>query len=129
MNKRTNASGYFNSFGRKFPWLIDTLKKHFSNVHRTKHVVQAESISTCSLHTLYFIIRMMDPFNKLSYIRNVNVGAYIREHYHTKEDNAILKGKYIVNHLSRKFKTNKRKYLFSMSSQISKFFLTLHFSQ
>ena len=30
MNKRTNSSGYFDSFGSKFPWLIDTLKKHFN---------------------------------------------------------------------------------------------------
>ena len=31
---------------------------------------------------------MMDPFNKSSYVRNVNVGNYTRVHYDTKEDNA-----------------------------------------
>ena len=106
MNKRTNSSGYFDTFGRRFPWLIDTLKKHFNNVHRTRHVVQSEDVSTCSLHVLYFIIRMMDPFNKSSYVRNVNVGNYTRVHYDTKEDNAILKDKDIVRHLSNKFHTN-----------------------
>ena len=55
---------------------------------------------------LYFIIRMMDPFNKSSYIRSVNAGEYIRTHYDTKEDNAILKDKDIINHLSKKFHTN-----------------------
>ena len=53
MNKRTNTCGYFDSFDRKFPWLINTLKKHFNNVHGTKYVVQAESVSMCGLHTLY----------------------------------------------------------------------------
>ena len=105
-NKRTNSLGYFDTFGRRFLWLIDTLKKHFNNVHRTRHVVQSEDFSTCGLHVLYFKIRMMDPFNKSSYVRNVNVGNYTRVHYDTKEDNAILKDKDIVRHLSNKFHTN-----------------------
>ena len=43
---------------------------------------------------------------------NVNVGEYICIHYETKEDNAVLKYKDIVNYLSRKFHTN-----FSMLSK------------
>ena len=49
---------------------------------------------------------MMDPFNKSSYAMNVNIGEYVRVHYQTKEDNAVLKDKDIVNYLSRKFHTN-----------------------
>ena len=106
MNKRSNSLGYFHTFGRRFPWLIDTLKKHFNNVYSTRHVVQSENFSGCGLHVLYFILRMMDPFNKSSYIRNVNVGNYTRVHYDTKEDNTILKNKDVVRHLSNTFLTN-----------------------
>ena len=42
INKTTNSSGYFDSFGRNFTWLNDTLHLLFKNVHRTNHVVQAE---------------------------------------------------------------------------------------
>ena len=28
INRQSNASRYFDSFGRSFPWLIDTLKEH-----------------------------------------------------------------------------------------------------
>ena len=47
INKTTNSSGYFDSFGRNFTWLNDTLHLLFKNVHRTNHVVQAESTQTC----------------------------------------------------------------------------------
>ena len=75
INRQSNASGYFDSFGRNFPWLINTLKEHSKTVHITRHVVQAESVSTCGLHSLYFIIRMIDPLNKASYVTNVNVAV------------------------------------------------------
>ena len=106
MNKRTNSAGYLDTFRRKFPWLMDVLKKHFNHVRGTKYLIQSTSSSTCGLHSLYFIIRMMDPFNKSSYAMNVNVGEYVCVHYETKEDNAVLKDKDIVNYLSRKFHTN-----------------------
>ena len=77
MNKCTNSSGYLDTFGRKFPWLMDVLREHFNHVHRTKYIVQSTSVSTCGLHSLYFIIRMMDPFNKSSYAMKVNIGEYV----------------------------------------------------
>ena len=61
MNKKTTLCVYFDSFGRTFDWLENTLNKHFNFVHKTRHIVQSESVWTCGLHTLYFIIRMMDP--------------------------------------------------------------------
>ena len=107
MNKRTNSSGYFDLFGRTFKWLENTLNNnHFDHVHKTKHVVQSESVFTCGLHTIYFIIRMMDPMNKLSYVTSVNVGEYFRLHYDTKDGNHIVKDRDVVNHLLRKFHTN-----------------------
>ena len=106
INKTTNSSGYFDSFGRNFTWLNDTLHLLFKNVHRTNHVVQAESTQTCGLHTIYFIVRMMDPKNTTKPIVNVNVGQYVRDHYDTSSKNASLKDKDIVKHLSKKFKTN-----------------------
>ena len=105
-NRQSNASGYFDSFGRSFPWLINTLKEHSKTVHKTRHVVQAESVSTCGLHSLYFIIRMMDPLNKASYVTNFNVGEYVHVHYDMKEGDTILKDKDIVHYISKKFKTN-----------------------
>ena len=33
MNKSTNSCVYFDSFGRQFPWLEETLKKHFKTIH------------------------------------------------------------------------------------------------
>ena len=86
-------------------WLINTLKEHSKTVHKTHHVVQAESVSTCGLHSLYFIIRMMDPLNKASYVTNVNVGEYVHVHYDMKEGNMLLKDKDIVQHLSKRFRT------------------------
>ena len=35
MNKRTNSSGYFDSFGRTFKWLENTLNIHFDHLHKT----------------------------------------------------------------------------------------------
>ena len=35
-------------------------------MHKTNHVVQAESTQTCGLHTIYFILRMMDPKTQLN---------------------------------------------------------------
>ena len=86
--------------------LNDTLHLLFKNVHRTNHVVQAESTQTCGLHTIYFIVCMMDPKNTTKPIVNVNVGQYVRDHYDTSSKNASLKDKDIVKHLSKKFKTN-----------------------
>ena len=59
-------------------------EKHFKTIHRTKHIVQSQATSTCSLHTIYFIIIMMDPLNKTALAKNVNVGQYIRHYYDTK---------------------------------------------
>ena len=106
INKTTNSSGYFDSLGRNFTWLNNTLHLLFKNVHKTNHVVQAESTQTCELHTIYFIVRMMDPKNTTKPIVNVNVGQYVRDHYDTSSKNASLKDKDIVKHLSKKFKTN-----------------------
>ena len=43
VNKVTKFCGYFDSFGRYFKWLHEPLKKIFNEVHRTSHIVQAES--------------------------------------------------------------------------------------
>ena len=83
-----------------------TLAEHFDNVHKTRHVVQAATTSTCGLHTLYFIIRMMDPLNKSKNVKEVNVGNYVRTHYDTKQNNTVLKDNDITNHLSKKLKTD-----------------------
>ena len=106
INKTTNSSGYFDSFGCNFTWLNDTLRLLFKNVHKTNHVVQAESTQTCGLHMIYFIVCMMDPKNTTKPIVNVNVSQYVRDHYDTSSKNASLKDKDIVKHLSKKFKTN-----------------------
>ena len=106
INKTTNSSGYFDSFSCNFTWLNDTLHLLFKNVHRTNHVVQAESTQTCGLHTIYFIVRMMDLINTTKPIVNINVGQYVIDHYDTSSKNASLKDKDIVKHLSKKFKTN-----------------------
>ena len=106
INKLTNNSGYFDSFGRRFDWLEEVLKRNFSSMHKTNHVVQSESTQTCGLHTMYFIIRMMDPKDKTLTNQNVNVGEYVRKHYDTKSSNGRLKDTHIVDHLSKKFKTN-----------------------
>ena len=63
INKTKNSSGYFDSFGRNFTWLNNTLHLLFKNVHKRNHVVQAEGTQTCGLHTIYFMVRMMDPKN------------------------------------------------------------------
>ena len=75
-------------------------------MHITNHVVQAESTQTCGLHTIYFIVRMMDPKNTTKPIVNVNVSQYVRDHYDTSSKNTSLKDKDIVKHLSKKCKTN-----------------------
>ena len=106
INKETNSSGYFNSFGRCFNWLEEALKKYFDTMHKTRHVVQSETTSTCGLHTIYFIVRMMNPMDKTLATKNVNVGSYVRKHYDTKSGNAKLKDSHIVDHLSKQFKTN-----------------------
>ena len=106
INKRTNSCGYFDSFGCPFVWLEDTLKRCFKHVHKTNHVVQSETASTCGLHTIYFIIRMLNPMDKSIATNNVDVGNYVRKHYDMRSGNAKLKDKHIVDHLSKKFKTN-----------------------
>ena len=63
-------------------------------------------MQTCGLHSIYFIVSMMDPKNTTKPIVNVNVGQYVRDHYHTSSKNASVKDKDIVKHLSKKFKTN-----------------------
>ena len=81
INKTTNLCSYFDSFGRNFKWLNNALMIIFDNVHKTNHVVQVESSQTCGLHTIYFIVCMMDPKDLTTPTINVNVGQYIRKHY------------------------------------------------
>ena len=104
INKTTNSSGYFDSFGHNFTWLNNTFHLLFKNVHKTNHVVQAESTQTCGQHMVYFIVHMMDPKNTTKPIVNVNVSQYVRDHYDTNSKNASLKDKDIIKHLSKKFK-------------------------
>ena len=106
INKNTKCCGYFDSFARGFKWLNGTLHNHFNEVHKTNHVVQSESSQTCGLHTIYFIVRMMNPKDNTMATRTVNVGHYVRRHYDTSSNDAKLKDRHIVNHLSEKFKTN-----------------------
>ena len=91
INKLTNNSGYFDSFGGRFNWLEEVLKRNFSSVHKTNHVVQSESTQTCGLHTIYFVICMMNPKDKTLTNQNVNMGKYVRKHYDTKSSNEHLK--------------------------------------
>ena len=79
---------------------------HFKEVHKTNHVVRSESAQTCGLHTIYFIVCMMNPKDITTMTQTVNVGQYIRQHYNSSSNNAILKDEHIVMHLSKKFKTN-----------------------
>ena len=103
----THCAGYFDSFGRSFPWLNETLHKHFPFVKKSKYVLQSASTSTCGLHTIYFIINMMDPRNEqFKFYKYVDVGDYNRRHYETSDPNVALKDADIVDHLSKKFKTN-----------------------
>ena len=106
MNKATDYCGYFDSFGHRFKWLEDTFKIHCKHVHKTKHVVQAENTATCGLHTIYFIIRLMEPGSKSPTNENVDIGECVRKHYDTKSTNARVKDKHVVEHLSKKFCTN-----------------------
>ena len=106
VNKVTKCCGYFDSFGRYFKWLHEPLKKIFNEVHRTSHIVQAESSQTCGLHSIYFIVRMMNPKDVTNMTRQVNVGQYVRRHYDTKSNDTHLKDDDIVKHLSKKFNTN-----------------------
>ena len=89
INKTTNSSGYFDSFGHNFTWLNNTLHLLFKNVHKTTHVVQAESTQTCGLHMIYFIVHMMDPKNTTKPIVNVSVCQYVRDHYDTSSKKRI----------------------------------------
>ena len=77
--------------------MVNTLKLYIKLV-----TLYSQSVSTCGLHSLYFIIRMIDPQNKSSYVTNVNVGEYVCIHYNTNEGNVMLKDKDIVQHLSKK---------------------------
>ena len=106
LNKSTNSIRYFDSFGRTFDWLENTLRKHFNEVHKTNHKVQSESTQTCGLHTIYFKVRMMNPKDTTNMTRTINMGQYVRCHYNTKSNDATLKDEHILNHLSKKFKTN-----------------------
>ena len=91
INKLTNNSGYFDSFCRRFDWLEEVLKRNFLSMHKTNHIVQSESTQTCGLHTIYFIIRMMDPKEKTLTNQNVNMGEYVRKHFDIKSSNECLK--------------------------------------
>ena len=106
INKTTDRCGFFDSFGRTFKWLNDTLLNLFKEAHKTNHVVQTESAQTCGLHTIYFILRMMNPKDTTNMTRTINVGQYVRRHYDTKSNDTHLKDEHIVRHLSKKFKTN-----------------------
>ena len=80
----TDSCGYSDSFGHSFKWLNDTLKTQVNNVHKSKYVLQSNSTSTCGLHSIYFIINMMDDRHKSSsFYKKVNVGEYNRQHYET----------------------------------------------
>ena len=99
INMRTRHTGYFDTFGRQFKWLCDTMQQLFPNkFHSTLYKVQSESSATCGLHTVYFIIRMIDP--KIS--QNIPNNT----HYDIKGASMKLKDQDIINHLSHKFKTN-----------------------
>ena len=100
VNKVTKCCGYFNSFGRYFKWLHEPLKRIFNEVHQMSHIVQAESSQTCRLHTIYFIVRMMNPKDVTNMTHQVNVGQYVRCHYDTKSNDTHLKDDDIVKHLS-----------------------------
>ena len=103
----TNSCGYFDSFRRSFKWLNDTLKCHLRNVHKSKYVLQSASTSTCGLHSIYFIINMMDNRHKSTkFYKYLDVGEYNRKHYETSNPNTSIKDLNIVKHLSQKFNTN-----------------------
>ena len=103
----TNSCGYFDSFGRLFKWLNDTLKCHLRNVHKSKYILQSASTSTCGLHSIYFIINMMDNRHKSTkFYKYVDVGEYNRKHYETSNPDTSIKDLDIVKHLSQKFNTN-----------------------
>ena len=101
INKTTDCCGFFDSFRRNFKWLNDTLQNIFKEVHKMNHVVQKESMQTCGLHTIYFIVCMMNPKDTTNMTQTVNVGQYVKCHYDTH-----LKDEHIIRHLSKKFKTN-----------------------
>ena len=88
----TNSCGYFDSFGRSFKWLNDTLKCHLRNVHKSKYILQSTSTSTCGLHSIYFIINMMDArYKSTNFYRYVDVGEYNRRHYETSNPSTSIK--------------------------------------
>ena len=49
---------------------------------------------------------MMNPKDTTNMTRTINVGQYVRRHYNAKSNDATSKDEHIVNHLSKKFKTN-----------------------
>ena len=103
----TNSCGYFDSFGWSFKWLNDMLKCHVSDMHKSKYILQSTSTSTCGLHSIYYIINMMDTRHKsANFYKYVDVGEYNRKHYETSNPNTSIKDLDIVKHLSRKFNTN-----------------------
>ena len=107
MDFSTNSCGYFDSFGRSFDWLNDTLKCHLRNVHKSKYVLQSTSSSTCGLHSIYFIINMMDTrYKSTNFYKYVDIGEYNRKHYETSDPNTSIKDLDIVKHLPQKFNTN-----------------------
>ena len=80
---------------------------NIGNVHKSKYILQSTSTSTCVLHSIYFIINMMDNrHNSTNFYKSVDVGEYNRKHYETSNPNTSIKDLDIVKHLSRKFNTN-----------------------
>ena len=55
MNECRKSSGYLGTCGQKFPWLMELLNKHLNHVHRTKYIVQVDSVPLVdfTLYTLY----------------------------------------------------------------------------
>ena len=74
INMRTRHAGYFDTFGRRFKWLCDATEQLFpSKFHHTLYKIQSELSATCELHTVNFIICMIDPKNKSKYTKTIDV--------------------------------------------------------
>ena len=54
MNKKTTSCGYFDSFGRTFDWLENTLNKHFNFVHKTEtHCTIRKCLDVWVTHVIF----------------------------------------------------------------------------
>ena len=75
INMGSKHTGYFDTFGRHFKWLCNAMEQLFSGAfHKSRYKVQSESSATCGLHTVSFIIHMIDPRNHTKYVETVNAG-------------------------------------------------------